>query len=489
MQEKYTQPFKYALLFVLISIPIFGHLDTLPIRAWDEARLAVNAYEMLHNHNYVVTFAKGEPDMWNTKPPLMIWAQVTCMKLLGVSELSVRLPSAMAAFLTCLFLLIFALRYLKNFWFGFAAVLVLVTAEGFIGLHASRSGDYDAMLALFSTLAGLSFFLYVENKNRKQLFAFFAFMALAMLTKGITVLIFAPAFAIYALLRKQFLGLLKSRDFYLGAVTMFAVVLAYYFLREAYNPGYMRAVQENELGGRYLTVLEAHQHSFWYYLNNLRDLRFSIWYLWIPAGLLLGLLSKDDKIRNLTSFSALMTVVFLLVISMSQTKLFWYEVPVYPFLAIIIASSISFVFEYVRSNHWINENLRLNIAPYLFLFLVFIGPYKAILASTYLPVESKENQSYYALGYYLKDALRGKHDVQDKFVLYDGYNYQFHFYINLLQEEAIRVNFKDWKKLEAGDEVIMSQESMIKNLKDLYNLEFISQEGHITQYIIHDRKH
>mgnify|MGYP000350515794 CR=1 FL=1 len=33
---------KYIVLAALIYMPIFGHLDTLPIRIWDEARLAIN---------------------------------------------------------------------------------------------------------------------------------------------------------------------------------------------------------------------------------------------------------------------------------------------------------------------------------------------------------------------------------------------------------------------------------------------------------------
>ena len=42
-------------------MPIFGDLDTLPIRISDESRLAINAYEMLQNKNYLVTHFEGKP--------------------------------------------------------------------------------------------------------------------------------------------------------------------------------------------------------------------------------------------------------------------------------------------------------------------------------------------------------------------------------------------------------------------------------------------
>ena len=62
-------------------MPIFGYLDSYPIRIWDEARLAINAYEMLKNGDFIVTHYDNNPDMWNTKPPLMIWCQVFFMKI------------------------------------------------------------------------------------------------------------------------------------------------------------------------------------------------------------------------------------------------------------------------------------------------------------------------------------------------------------------------------------------------------------------------
>src|SRR5690606_9717613 len=99
---------------------------------WDEARLAINAYEMSQNGNLIVTYFDGAPDMWNTKPPLLIWIQALFIKMFGFNELAIRLPSAIAALFTCVVILIFSEKYLKNFWFGFIAVVVLVTSQGYI---------------------------------------------------------------------------------------------------------------------------------------------------------------------------------------------------------------------------------------------------------------------------------------------------------------------------------------------------------------------
>ena len=89
-----------VILLIIASIPLFLHLHVLPFRLWDESRLASNAYEMHTNGNLIVTYYEGEPEMWNTKPPLVIWMQLIFIKLIGFNELAIRLSSAIAGLLT-----------------------------------------------------------------------------------------------------------------------------------------------------------------------------------------------------------------------------------------------------------------------------------------------------------------------------------------------------------------------------------------------------
>ena len=150
-RSNYHTIIKILLFIGIIYFPIFLHLEYLPIRIWDEARLAINAYEMHENSNFLITYFKGNPDMWNTKPPLMIWFQVFFIKLFGVGELAIRLPSAIVAFLTCVSVMFFSLKYLKSYWFGLFAVIILITSDGYISIHGARTGDYDSLLVFFLT--------------------------------------------------------------------------------------------------------------------------------------------------------------------------------------------------------------------------------------------------------------------------------------------------------------------------------------------------
>lgn len=480
--------FKYILLASIIYFPLFVHLDRLPIRIWDESRLAINAYEMLNNNNFVVTHYDGKPDMWNTKPPLLVWIQVGFMKILGVNELALRLPSALAALATCAVLLILALRYLKSFWFGFIAIMVLITSHGYINVHATRTGDYDSLLTLFTTLSGLLFFLFCEYNNRKHLYLFFVFLTLSVLTKSINGLLFLPGLLIYSIIRGKFIPLIKNKHLYFALLSFVAIIMGYYLLREIQNPGYIAAVQQNELGGRYLEVLENHDHNFWYYINNFKKFQLSTWYFLVPIGLLIGLFCKDIRIKRLTQFSGIMVFTFLLVISLSKTKLEWYDVPLYPFLAVLVAISIYQLFLFLKNREWLTQKLHVNFIPYILLILVFIGPYHKIFKKTFNPKEYPWHVEFYEISYYLKNAVKGEHNLQGKHLLYDGYNAHNQFYINLLNDKGVNFSTKSWTDLREDDIVITHQSKIKQHIDEHYNHEQVSQTGNVITYKIYGPK-
>jgi hypothetical protein len=120
---------------------------------------------------------------------------------------------------------------------------------------------------------------------------------------------------------------------------------AYFVGREAIDPGYWGVVQANDIGGRYLTVIENHDEGWAYYLNNMSDTLFSQW-LWAlaPAGLLLGL-QPAGPVRRAGGLLAAFVVGWLLVISTAKSKLGWYEAPVYPALALLVGLGLSILYQ------------------------------------------------------------------------------------------------------------------------------------------------
>lgn len=473
----------YCVLFVFIYFPVFGHLTTVPIRIWDEARLAINAFEMYKNGNFIVTYFDGLPDMWNTKPPLMIWLQVCCIKIIGTNELAIRLPSALATFFTCIAVYRFSVNQLNSKWIGVISMLVLITSAGYIDYHASRTGDYDALLTLWITLSSFSYYSVLQSENKKGIYLFYGFVLLAILTKSIVGLMFFPGLLLYTVYAKKMRFILKNVHSYLGFIGMLLIALSYFFYRESLNPGYLEAVYMNDLGGRFLTVLDNHDFGFWFYYNNLKDFQFKEWFLLIPCGALIGFYSKKIHLKNGTVFFTIQILAYFLIISNSKTQLQWYVVPLFPFLAILVSMFIFFVIEYLKNNEFIISNLNVNVVAVIVIFLLFITPYQNILSKTFKPKEYPWDVEFYEIGYYLKDGLKGKRDVNGFTLLYEGYNAQNQFYMHALNEK--KRTFKCThliEKLHIGDKVLACQTTMKDKINQTFQVEILSEHKNITAY-------
>lgn len=478
------QWFGLLILAVLWSIPLFGHLDTIPVRLWDESRLAMNAFEMYKNGNYLIPTFEGQPDMWNTKPPLMIWLQVLGMHIFGVNEWALRLPSAIAGLLTCMMILAFSIRIIKNIWIGVLASMILVTTEGYINIHITRTGDYDALLTFFATLACLSVFAYHMTKEAKYIYSFYIGITLAVLTKSISGMLFIPGLVLFIFWKKSWSTILRNRHFYGGLMIALITIVGYYLLREHYNPGYITTVQQNELGGRYLNVIEHHQEVFWFYLHTITEFQFAHWLVLFPCGLFLGLLHKDQRKRELTGFLGILIITYFLIISSARTKLDWYAAPILPFFAMISAICVSELFIWIKKWSYSANNKIHRTIQIVFLIILFILPYQYTIKRISNPHEFLEHEEFFDVGYYLKEALAGKRDLENQLLLTSGYNPQNIFYVNALQEKGINLQLADKNTLSTGDLVIIYQHDMKDFLESNYNLELVNSWKSISTYWI-----
>ena len=352
---------------------------------WDESRLAVNAFEMCENGNWIVTHYDGKPDMWNTKPPFVIWWQAISMKILGYNLLAHRLPSAIAGFGTILLVFFFCKKKLDNERLGYFSALVLLTSSGYVTDHVTRTGDYDAMLTLISTLAVALVFSYSNsliNKNRTQLlYAIGLCFGIAVLTKSIAGLFSLPGLFIFLLWKKEVIALLRDKHFYGATVLFLGIVAGYYLLREHYNVGYLEAVWNNEIGGRYFLVNENNSKEFSFYFRKMYESKFTPWLYFIPLSLLVAT-KEDEKIKDAIVLLSAVVVVFLLIISISKTKLIWYDAPVYPLLAIIVGLSIDKLYQGFKAL-FLESNLNTSVLTFFFVFCLFGFSYQQRVNQSY----------------------------------------------------------------------------------------------------------
>jgi len=391
-------------LLPLVYLLLIDRVGSLPIYVWDEGRLAVNAAEMEHNGRWLVTYFSDQPDMWNTKPPLLIWLEVLALRFLGYSETAFRLPTMLAAVCTVGVIYTFCWRQLNSLWAGVCAALLLMTTIGYNDIHGARTGDYDTLLTLWMTIAALHFFRYIEEGKRSSFIWTSIALTLAVLTKGVAGLLWLPAFALYAITQKRFLWLLRRPEVYGGAVAAVGVIASYYLAREHYNPGYLKAVSENELGGRLLTTLEGHLRPWYWYLRNMYEEKFWPWVLVFPLVFLyIWRQEAESRHKRFALYVAILVLVHLVIISSSSTKLLWYDIPMYPVAAMLIGLSIGRLAENLIAARQKKEGtVGAVFAGALFILAVFAAPVSLMRAKIKMLQEYRHKDAFHAHGFQIK---------------------------------------------------------------------------------------
>lgn len=322
-----------SILIVTLSFWVLCYrLDGVPMYLWDESRQANNALEMLESGNLWYTTYDGQPDFWNTKPHLLILLQCVCMKLWGPGLLALRLPSALAG---CLVLWI-GFRFLQKrsgFTYAAAWIAVMLGSGGFNTYHVVRTGDYDALLTLFIFLTTLSWLKYLEDQTQTKSLRFAAiWFTAALLTKGIAAALWLPCWFVMGFAVKPYMQF-KSVELIKASLIPILAVIFYYGLHEWLTPGYLHAVFENELSGRYLQSNEGHGSQWYYYAEVIWSHYFKGF---IVLMVIAGVMVKSYGGRLLYSRMLAGILLFLIIISVSATRIYWYVAPAIPLMALLV---------------------------------------------------------------------------------------------------------------------------------------------------------
>lgn len=325
---------------LLITAALFMFVDARvpPIYLWDESRLAVNALEMSRSGWSLVTTYGSVPDLWNTKPPLLIWLMTGSIRLFGPSELALRVPSMVAALGTLIVVFAFVRRVTHSLASAALAIFLLSASVAFFGEHGARTADFDALLCFFTTsyLALLFFAVHQKVPSKGLVIAAGALIAGAAMTKTIAGLVPGAGVALYLLLTRRIDRPFRSPAYVLMLLGSLVPLALFYLARENAAPGYLHAVWYNDFAGRYQDQLGPMRRNPWFFFQELGyDWMFSAGPLALLAPL--GLLGRKDQSRQALLFALCCVITQLTIISLPATRLIQYMLPAVPWLAIACA--------------------------------------------------------------------------------------------------------------------------------------------------------
>lgn len=308
----------------------------------DEPRYAQVAHEMLERHDWITPTLGGQP--WLEKPPLYYWQAIVAYKILGVSDVSARLPSAFDATLLVLAVYLFLRRFRKGSELDGA--LIVASCAGIIGY--ARAASTDMPLAAAFAIAMLAWWAWRESGNQLYLFFCYIFIAFGTLAKGpIAPLLAVLVIVCYAAAVHDWRIVLKSFSI-LGIILFFAIALPWYLLAQKHNPQFLREFIIDQNLGRFSQNLYHHTQPFWYYLP-VAALAIIPWTIFIIVSICDSIRrwgrepnqiqpAENDFRIHLDIYACCWLLVPIVFFSLSQSKLPGYILPAVPAAGLLLAS-------------------------------------------------------------------------------------------------------------------------------------------------------
>jgi len=168
MKPKSFSISKYLpVLLLLIFLSFFAHLGSTPLFDADEGVYSEVTREMMVNMDFTAALLNGMPLFH--KPPLFYWAQAASIKILGLNEFGLRLPSAVAALLWAASIFLFTRRYYdtRTAWHA----CLYMTASLLVTL-AARWATPETLFNLFLTLTMLNIYRFFHAGNKRNIYQY-----------------------------------------------------------------------------------------------------------------------------------------------------------------------------------------------------------------------------------------------------------------------------------------------------------------------------
>jgi 4-amino-4-deoxy-L-arabinose transferase-like glycosyltransferase len=321
-----------TILAVLVFFPALGARD---FWAPVEPRYAEIARIMFSKGEWIVPTVNG--NLYTDKPILYFWLVLIASNIAGaVNEWTVRLPAALGGLGVVLTTYIIGKEFFSA-RIGFIAGAVLATSARVI--WEARWAHVDMLFTFFFALSMYFAARAILKGSRNEMLAAYALMGLAALTKGlIGVVLPALILLTFMIVRRDWQLLLESR--LPSGILVFLLVAAPWFVlvNQATDGRWLEDFIYVHHIQRYTAGL-GHRQPFYYYLKTL-PVDFLPWTLFaLPA--LCSQRMKPFLIENAASlFFLLWFAVVFLFFTMSDTKRDLYLLPLFPPLALFVATYI-----------------------------------------------------------------------------------------------------------------------------------------------------
>jgi 4-amino-4-deoxy-L-arabinose transferase-like glycosyltransferase len=322
-------------LVCLFSALIFVEIPGSKLFEPDEARYAEIPREMLATHDFITPHQNGS--IYLEKPPLYYWLTALSMKIFGENPFAARLPARLAA-LGVVFLLIYGLRNMVVPLLGWWAALIFLANP--LALAMSRLHITDGLLtfSLTLTLFCLRSFIFNPSPSWRAQAGLGLGMAMAVLTKGLIGIVFPAGLVILWSILFLRWDVIKKLIFSWALPLFLVLSVPWFILVQKANPTFFQFFIIEQHFKRFATNEARREGPIYYFVLTLLWGLLPWTFHFIPAF-------KDffKKLRHRIPteevFFGLWFFIILIFFSLSHSKLIPYIFPVWPAVAMMLASA------------------------------------------------------------------------------------------------------------------------------------------------------
>ena len=410
--------FVWLILALAVVFVYFFALGSFPLVGPDEPRYAQIAREMLERGDFVTPTLGGAP--WFEKPVLLYWLEIVFYKLFGVNEFAARLGPALFGLGTVFSLWILGKWSVVSCQWSvvsgqslvaetenqrpktdFANWLALVAASSVGLLVFSRGASFDIILTFPITASLVGFFIFDQSTKRSgfafyfSLVAFYFFIGVALLAKGLVGIVFPFAIVgFYHLLSWKLPGRSFIISLFWGTILSLLVAALWYLpMYQTHGWAFVDEFFIQHQFQRFTSDKYQHRQPFWFFwvvlpLMTVPWLPFflaSIWDFFKVQSSKFKVQSQNKK--PVTRRSSLVTFAFawllvpLVFFSFSGSKLPGYILPALP--AALVLTAV-YIFRFVQQS----ETRRIVLQSAALLMLVVVALLLQLVAPRYAAADS-----------------------------------------------------------------------------------------------------
>ncbi len=344
-----------AIIFLIIAgfflRILFAFIDPF-LQDWDERfhalvakNLITNPFQPMLRIDPIMPYKMEDwccNHIWVHKQPLFLWQMAISMKLFGINEIAIRIPSVIMGSISIFFIYDIGKNWIKHIDVAYLAALFFTVSYYQLELTSGRFplDQNDVAFAFYVTASIWAYVKYLSSEEKlKWSLIIGTFVGCSILVKWLTGLLIFGGWGLYLLLESRNSFDLKQWRYLMTAALMSMMIFVPWQLYIA-NAFPIETSLMHQSNRDHIFEDLGHPGSIWFHLNHMRTAYGQFLLLFIPIGFYEILKAKEINKNLSIAFISMILVIYFFFSIIVKTKMPAFAFPVNSLIWIILAAGV-----------------------------------------------------------------------------------------------------------------------------------------------------